>query len=229
MPRTIEPHDPRVESPWDRRLRFAALVVGRLGLGYLFLTQLFWKMPPAFGCGQDADGRFVFTTASADGALTRGSGLCDWIGIEAVAAKSERVFLAADVDNDGHPELSVDLGPVVRANGAFLETVVMPNLAWFGWVVFLMEALIAASMLLGLVTRLGALVALALSLQLLVGLGGYWNPGADVQEWEWSYHLMALVSVILLCLAPGRVLGLDAWLRPRLGYGRLSRAIRALT
>jgi hypothetical protein len=63
---------------WELRLRQVILVIARVGLAYLFFTQLFWKMPPSFGCPPD----FGFTTADASGRLQRTSGLCDWIGVE---------------------------------------------------------------------------------------------------------------------------------------------------
>ena len=43
---------------WERRLQQAVLVLARIGLAYLFFTQLWWKTPPTFGCGPD----FAFTT-----------------------------------------------------------------------------------------------------------------------------------------------------------------------
>jgi hypothetical protein len=73
-------------------------------------------------------------------------------------------------------------------------------------------------------------VAIAISGQLALGLAGISNP----YEWEWSYNLMVLLSLIMFAFAPGRVLGLDAWLRPRLqqvaqGGNRLARALTWLT
>ncbi len=62
----------------------------------------------------------------------------------------------------------------------------------------------------GFMSRLGALVAIGMSLQLTVGLAH--TP----DEWEWSYILMVLLSVVLFGLAPGRYFGLDRLLRPRL-------------
>ena len=35
---------------WEETLKKVVIVVGRLALAYLFFTQLFWKMPPTFGC-----------------------------------------------------------------------------------------------------------------------------------------------------------------------------------
>ncbi|MCA9870316.1 MAG: hypothetical protein KC487_08070, partial [Anaerolineae bacterium] len=68
---------------WEEVLRKVILVVARLALAVLFFTQLWWKMPPTFGCPSD----YAFTTATTENGrlrLQRTSGLCDWIGIEQV-------------------------------------------------------------------------------------------------------------------------------------------------
>jgi hypothetical protein len=115
----------------------------------------------------------------------------------------------------GGPKLAVDLSWAARLNGLFIENFVMPNIRWFGWLVWLGEAFIFASLLLGLFSRLGGLVAIALSSQLMIGLAGISNP----YEWEWSYNLMVVLSILIFAFAPGRILGIDAWLRPRLAAG----------
>jgi hypothetical protein len=201
-------------SGWEQRLQRAVIVLARLGLGLLFLTQLGWKIPPSFGCGPD----FAFTTADASGNLQRTSGLCDWIGIESVYASRDR------------PVLGINIRPIAQLNGAFIDTIVKPNIRWFGYLIFGAEAFIAATMFLGLFSRLGALVAIGMSAQLLVGLAGVPNP----MEWEWSYILMVLLSALMFGLVPGRILGLDALLRPRLDAAvtrgnRLARAALLFT
>ena len=192
-------------------LRKVVIVIGRLALAYLFFTQLFWKLPPTFGCPAD----FAFTTGTIEGGrvqLQRTSGLCDWIGIEAVWSTLPRPFFVANLDNQGGPEIAIDLGWAARLNGLFIENFVMANIRWFGWIVWGAEAFIFVSMLLGLFSRLGGLVAIGMSAQLMIGLGGISTP----YEWEWSYILILVLSVLMFGLAPGRVLGVDAWLRPRL-------------
>ncbi len=221
---------PVKQAAWEERLRKTTIVIARLGLAFLFLSQLFWKLPPRYGCGA---GPFAFTTASADGALTRTSGLCDWIGIESVYAQRPRSFFAI-YGPDGNTLFAVPVGPLVKLNGAFVDGIVKPNFAWFGSLIFLAEAWIALSLGLGLFSRLGALVAIGIAAQLALGVGGAWDPAAHLQEWEWSYHLMVLLAIVLLGAAPGRVLGVDAWLRPRLAAARargsgLARVLQALT
>ena len=197
---------------WERRLHKVVVVLGRLALGYLFFTQLWWKAPPTFGCPAD----FAVTTGTVDAnrraTLQRTSGLCDWIGIESVWAKASHPVAVADMKSVGGPVIAVDIGPLARLNGLFLDNVAIPNIRWFGYMVWGMEAFIFISLFFGIFSRLGALVALAQSAQLWIGLAGITNPA----EWEWSYNLMPVLSLLLLALAPGRVLGIDAWLRPRL-------------
>lgn len=196
---------------WEENLKKAVIVIGRLALAYLFFTQLFWKMPPTFGCPAD----FAFTTGTIEGGrvqLQRTGGLCDWIGIEAVWSTQPRPFFVANLDNRGGPEIAINLGWAARLNGLFIENVVMPNIRWFGWVIWGSEAFIFVSLLLGLFSRLGGLVAIGISSQLMIGLAGISTP----YEWEWSYNLMVVLSVLMFGLVPGRVLGVDAWLRPRL-------------
>jgi len=180
----------------------ALIVIARIGLGYLFFTQLFWKVPPKFSCPDD----FHFTTANANGSLMRASGLCDWIGIESVWANRPHTLLRAG-DHIGLP-----IGELSRINGVFLDRVVIPNIHVFGWLIFGSEAFIFVSMFFGLFTRWGGLVAIGISAQLLIGLAGIGDP----DEWEWSYNLIFLLSVLLFTLAPGRIFGIDALLRPRL-------------
>jgi hypothetical protein len=214
---------------WERRLRQVMLVIARIGLGYLFFTQLFWKMPPDFGCPSD----FAFTTGSVDDSgqlrLQRTSGLCDWIGIETVWADQPRPFFMANIDNQGAPEISIDLGWAAKLNNLFLENIVMPNIRWFGWIIWAGEAFIFLSLFFGLFSRLGGLTAIAISGQLMIGLAGISNP----YEWEWAYNLMVLLSLLMFAFAPGRVFGVDAWLRPRLKAtaepdNRMARIARGL-
>jgi TQO small subunit DoxD len=192
---------------WEMWIQRAALVLLRVGLAYLFFTQLWWKTPPTFGCTAD----FRFTTGTP-AQLQRSGGLCDWIGIEAVYATEPRPFFVANIDNRGAPEIAIDLGWAARLNGAFIEGVVKPNIAWFGYLIFAAEAFIVVSLFFGLFSRLGALVAIGMAAQLMIGLGGIGNP----YEWEWAYTNIVLLAIMAFAFAPGRYFGVDALLRPRL-------------
>jgi len=190
-------------------LQKICLVIARLALGYLFFTQLFWKMPPTFGCPSD----FAFTTGNVEGGriqFQRTSGLCDWIGVESVWAKLPHPVFVANMTSIGGPILSIDIGLLSRLNGLFLEYIVMPNIRWMGWLIWGAEAFIALSLMLGLFTRLGGLVAIGISSQLMIGLTGITNP----YEFEWTYNLMVVLSLLMFAFSPGTIFGLDALLRP---------------
>jgi uncharacterized membrane protein YphA (DoxX/SURF4 family) len=158
--------------------------VGRIGMlasrliyGYLWYTQLLWKLPPQFGCPAD----FAVST----GLRERTSGLCDWVGLMVV-----------------YSELPIQADLVNRF--------VVPNMAIVGWLVWLMEAFVAVSLILGLFTRLGGLAALVQGLNLLIGIGF-----API-EWEWTYGMLSILGLVFLAIPTGRIWGLDALLRSRL-------------
>jgi uncharacterized membrane protein YphA (DoxX/SURF4 family) len=205
-------------SPREARFRQIALVVLRLALGYLFFAALWWKQPPQFGCPVSPTGEFQFTTGTPQ-RLSRTTGLCDWLGIQSVWATAPHPIL------DSGLGVALPIDPLARLNGLFVDNVIIPGFPASGYFIWLLEAFIAVSLLLGLFTRLGALAALAQATQLLIGLGGIDNP----PEWEWSYILMILAALVVLAFAPGRRFGLDAGLRPRLraaaeSGSRLARA-----
>src|SRR5215471_20343197 len=72
------------------------------------------------------------------------------------------------------------------------------------------ELLVTISLLFGLFTRLGAILATILSLQLYVGLA--YAPG----EWIWTYGMLVLLALVMVAVPAGRRLGVDQWLAPRL-------------
>ncbi|CAN5655163.1 hypothetical protein BH24ACT22_BH24ACT22_06800 [soil metagenome] len=197
----------------ERFLIVAVIAIASIGLGYLYFTQLWWKVPPEFSCNTNQQGEFLFSRAGTDGELVKEKGLCNWIGIEAFYSdKPRELFTAGILAQFKGPELYVPIGWAQAANGAFIENVVKPNIAWFGYVIWASEAFIALSLILGFMTRLGGLVAIGMSMQLMIGLAGIPDPF----EWEWSYQLMALLSIVVFGLAPGRYFGLDRLIRPRL-------------
>ena len=98
----------------------------------------------------------------------------------------------------------------------FVESVVLPNFLLFAWLTLLTELFIGFSHLLGVLGRLGALVALGMSANLLVGL--IRHPS----EWPWSYVMLVGYALVFLSTHPGRVIGLDGWLARRLGAPALA-------
>src|SRR5713101_390517 len=74
------------------------------------------------------------------------------------------------------------------------------------------ELLVAISLLFGLVTRFGAILATILSIQLYVGLA--------YSEWIWTYGMLVLLALVVVAIPAGRRLRGDLWLPPRLQAAR---------
>jgi len=151
--------------------------ISRVIYGYLWYTQLLWKMPPRFGCPPD----FAVTTDIH----ARTTGLCDWVGVMTIYSK----------------------WPL---QASLVKQFVVPNMAWFGWIVWLMEAFVAVTLIFGLFTRLGGLAALVQGINLYIGVT------AAPFEWYWTYGMLYTLGLVFLAVPTGRTLGLDAWLRPGL-------------
>ncbi len=194
----------------DRWFFKVCVVIARLGLAYLFFTQLFWKLPPTFGCNND----FAFPVAAEENHWDSNgsSGLCFWMGLESVFASKPRQVLVADMRPANLPKLAVSITPLAQLNGALLDNLIIPNIRIFGWLVWLAEFWIFVSMLLGLFTRFGAIVSIAVSAQLFISLANIPRP----YEWEWSYGTIILLSIAMLGVGAGRTLGLDALIRKKL-------------
>jgi len=204
MPATL----PRVgEARWERVLRNIVVFLGRMALAYLFFSNLWWKLPPDFGCPQN----FVFKEEVSPGQYNKSSGLCTYLGYESIFAKKPREVLVADLQYAKLPHIGINIQPIAQINGAIVDNVIKPNIAVAGWVIWLSEFTIFSLLFLGLFTRLGGLIALAVSAQLMVGLANAPLPGSF--EWEWGYNLMVILSLLMIGLAPGRIFGLDALIR----------------
>jgi thiosulfate dehydrogenase (quinone) large subunit len=91
----------------------------------------------------------------------------------------------------------------------FVTSVVLPHFLLFGWLTFCTEIFIAASQLLGLFTRLGALAAFGMATNLLIGLARH------PSEWPWSYLMLIGFALLFLSTHAGRVFGVDGVLARR--------------
>ena len=101
----------------------------------------------------------------------------------------------------------------------FVQNVVLAHFYLFAPIVYATEVAIGASLMLGLLTRLGGLAGFAMALNLWAGL--YVAPG----EWPWTYFFLVVIMALFAVHPPGRSLGLDALLRWRRGDGLLARVI----
>jgi uncharacterized membrane protein YphA (DoxX/SURF4 family) len=76
-----------------------------------------------------------------------------------------------------------------------------------GTLVYFAELFFAVTLMLGMLTRLGALLALGQATFLWIGL--YQAPN----EWPWNYVFLMVVHGFFIVTAAGRSLGVDALLR----------------
>ena len=111
--------------------------------------------------------------------------------------------------------------PVLAPFSWLVETIVLPWFVVFGWLTLLLEASLGAFLLIGLATRLWALIGLGQTTAITLSVLN------APHEWEWSYYLMALAHVGLFATAAGRSHGLDGLLRPA-WEGSSSRGARLL-
>ena len=79
----------------------------------------------------------------------------------------------------------------IALQGALVRDIVLPYLAVFGPLVYLVELAIAVSLLLGLFARAGALLGLLMGLNLWLGL--YSAP----DEWPWTYMFLVMIQALV--------------------------------
>jgi len=91
-----------------------------------------------------------------------------------------------------------------------IQHIFLPNFILLGAGTWTAELLVAISLMFGVFSRFGALLATLLAVQLYVGLAV--APG----EWYWTYGMLVLLGIVLAAIPAGRRLGLDQWLAPRL-------------
>lgn len=103
--------------------------------------------------------------------------------------------------------------PVFPPYTAVVKNLVLPNFAFFGWSVYILEICLAVFLLVGLATRFWAVVGIAQTVAIFLSVG------ASPNEWKWSYFLMAAAHLAVLGFAAGRVIGLDALVRRHVGGG----------
>jgi thiosulfate dehydrogenase [quinone] large subunit len=99
--------------------------------------------------------------------------------------------------------------PVFPPYSWLVENVILPNFAFFGWLVLLVEAALGAFLLVGLATRFWAVVGMLQTMAIALSVLNAPN------EWEWSYYLMFLAHLAIFAAAAGRVAGVDGLLRAR--------------
>lgn len=95
---------------------------------------------------------------------------------------------------------------------SFVQSVVEPHFYFFAPQVYSTEVLIAVSLIVGLFSRVGALLGALMAANLWLGL--YRAP----YEWPWTYFFLMVIQITFVVYPPGRSLGIDALLtRPESG------------
>jgi uncharacterized membrane protein YphA (DoxX/SURF4 family) len=100
---------------------------------------------------------------------------------------------------------------------AFLESVVLPNAEAFAWSLALAEIAVGIGLVLGLFTRVAAAGGALLMFVILLGTGRG-EPGATWDQWVTAGMTAKFTLLLLLLLFvadPGKVWGLDGWIRRR--------------
>lgn len=87
----------------------------------------------------------------------------------------------------------------------FITRVVLPHFSLFAPQIFLTEV-ICVTLLLGVWSRFGSLLGLAMGINLLFGL--YRSPS----EWPWTYVFLVVIMAIFFADPPGRYFGIDVLL-----------------
>jgi uncharacterized membrane protein YphA (DoxX/SURF4 family) len=117
--------------------------------------------------------------------------------------------------------------PTVAAYKDFLVNVMIPHWTFFGWMTLITETFIGVTLILGLGTRLGSLVAIGMAANITIGILSV------PHEWGWTYTMLTMFPVVFLLTDAGRSFGIDSFLAPALDRAaangnRLARVIRWL-
>jgi thiosulfate dehydrogenase [quinone] large subunit len=99
---------------------------------------------------------------------------------------------------------------VLGAYKDFLVNVVVPHWTAFGWMTLITETFIAITLILGVATRLGALVAVGMATNITIGILNV------PHEWGWTYVMLITLPALFLLTDAGRSFGVDGFVAPRL-------------
>lgn len=143
------------------------LAVVRVALGWFWISNLSWTLPPSYDCDPGAV-----------------DGLCYRMGQMAEHS-------------------------ILPPHAWFFEHVVLPNHEVFAYLIAGIEVLTGVLLILGLLTRFGALLGAIEAVNLYIGLS------AAPDEWAWSYLMLLLLHLLILATAAGRYFGPDALLHQR--------------
>ena len=100
--------------------------------------------------------------------------------------------------------------PTLTAYRDFLQNVMIPHWTFFGWMTLITETFIAVTLIFGLGTRLGSLVAIGMAANITIGILNV------PHEWGWTYVMLLALPALFLLADAGRSFGVDSWIAPRL-------------
>ena len=112
--------------------------------------------------------------------------------------------------------------PVFSPYSWVVENVITKQYSFFGWVTLLVESVLAALLLIGLATRIAALVGAGMSVTILLSVLHYRNSDGKEIEWSWSYFLMIALHLTLFAVAAGRFAGVDGVRKGRISRERVA-------
>jgi uncharacterized membrane protein YphA (DoxX/SURF4 family) len=100
--------------------------------------------------------------------------------------------------------------PTLNAYKDFQVNVVIANWTFFGWMTLITETFIGVTLILGLGTRLGSLVAIGMAANITLSILSV------PHEWGWTYTMLIMLPALFLLTDAGRSFGVDAFLAPPL-------------
>ncbi|MDQ6887417.1 MAG: hypothetical protein M3068_08995 [Gemmatimonadota bacterium] len=99
--------------------------------------------------------------------------------------------------------------PTLDLYRALLQNVIVPHFHLFGWLLGVTEVAIGASLVLGALTRAGALLGVLQAVNLLIAQGG-------TPEGPWIYLAILAANLVVLFTPSNRRFSVDSRLAPRL-------------
>ena len=191
LPYEVEAEQRRV---YDRRVAAWPVRIAGIVIGVLWLMQLAGQLPW---------NNFVKPPSEVpNGLVTNGNVTADQPGpfVDNGAGLYHQFTLMAQYGNKGP----------LSGYGSFITSAVLPRWQFVGWVLFVLEGLVAAGLVLGILSKLAGFFCFLLGLFFFFGLAQV--PGG----WVWSYALLALFGFVFMITGPGRFFGVDQLLRTKL-------------
>jgi hypothetical protein len=190
LPYEIDSEQRRI---YDRRVAIWPVRVASILIGVLWIMNMGWRLPlnDFVVPGEPINGiepNNQVTTQQPGPFVDNGRGLYHWMTLGAQFGNKSPLPFFGDI----------------------IKNTMLPNWQFFGWLFFFIEGLAAVSLILGLLSRVGG------ALGFLQGTLYYLALGQLPGQWTWSFVMLAMFGFVFLFTGPGRFLGLDQLIRPKL-------------